>query len=62
MKTTYVFSQLVSIALDCNHFNNLSRKYEEDKYVKHFTYWSQLLVMMFGHSAIMKVSETSSMQ
>ena len=48
MKTSYVFSQLVSVALDHNHFNYLVRKYEGDKYVKHFTCWNQLLVMMFG--------------
>ena len=48
MKTSYVFSQLVSVALDRNHFNYLVRKYEGDKYVKHFTCWNQLLVMIFG--------------
>ena len=48
MKTSYVFSQLVSVALDRNHFNYLVRKYEGDKYVKHFNCWNQLLVMMFG--------------
>ena len=48
MKTSYVFSQLISVALDRNHFNYLVRKYEGDKYVKHFTCWNQLLVMMFG--------------
>ena len=48
MKTSYVFSQLVSVALDRNHFNYLVRKYEGDKYVKHFTSWNQLLGMVFG--------------
>ena len=43
----YVFSQLTSF-LDRNHFSYLARKYEGDKYVKHFTCWNQLLVMMFG--------------
>ena len=43
----YVFSQLTSF-LDRNHFSYLVRKYEGDKYVKHFTCWNQLLVMMFG--------------
>jgi len=47
MKTPYVFSQLISF-LDRNHFNYLVRKYGGDKYVKHFTCWNQLLVMMFG--------------
>lgn len=43
----FVFSQLVSF-LDRNHFNYIVRKYEGDKYVKHFSCWNQLLVMMFG--------------
>ena len=43
----FVFSQLVSF-LDRNHFNSLVRKYGGDKYVKHFSCWNQLLVMMFG--------------
>ena len=43
----YVFSQLITF-LDRNHFNYLVRKYDGDKYVKHFTCWNQLLVMMFG--------------
>lgn len=43
----YVFSQLVS-HLDRNHFNYLARKYDGNKYVKHFSCWNQLLVMMFG--------------
>ena len=43
----YVFSQLVS-HLDRNHFNYLVRKYDGNKYVKHFSCWNQLLAMMFG--------------
>ena len=43
----YVFSQLVS-HLDINHFNYLARKYDGNKYVKHFSCWNQLLAMMFG--------------
>lgn len=43
----YVFSQLVSF-LDRNHFNHLVRKYGGDSYVKSFTCWNQLLVLMFG--------------
>ena len=34
--------------LDRNHFNYLVRKYEGDKYVKHFSCWNQLLALMFG--------------
>ena len=43
----YVFAQL-TVFLDRNHFNYLVRKYEGNKYVKHFTCWNQLLAMMFG--------------
>lgn len=43
----YVFSQLVS-HLGRNHFNYLVRKYDGNKYVKHFSCWNQLLAMMFG--------------
>ena len=43
----YVFAQLVAF-LDRNHFCYLARKYGGDRYVKHFTCWNQLLVMMFG--------------
>ena len=43
----YVFAQLVPF-LDRNHFNYLVRKYEGDRYVKHFTCWNQLLALMFG--------------
>ena len=43
----FVFAQLVSF-LNRNHFNYLARKYEGDKYVKFFSYWNQLLTLMFG--------------
>ena len=43
----YIFAQLVAF-LDRNHFNYLARKYSGDRYVKHFTYWNQLLALMFG--------------
>lgn len=43
----YVLSQLVS-HLDRNHFNYLVRKYDGNKYVKHFSCLNQLLAMMFG--------------
>ena len=46
-KDKYVFSQITSL-LDRNHFNYLVRKYEGDRYVKHFTCWNQLLALMFG--------------
>ncbi len=46
-KDRYVFSQVTDF-LDRNHFNYLVRKYGGDKYVKEFTCWNQLLVLMFG--------------
>ena len=49
-KDKFVFAQLVEF-LDRNHFNYLVRKYLGDKYIKFFTRWDQLLVMMFGQLA-----------
>ena len=46
-KDKYVFSQLTSL-LNRSLFNDYVRKYNGDKYVKHFTCWNQLLVLMFG--------------
>lgn len=46
-KGKYVFSQLLDF-LDCNDFNYLSRKHGGDKYVKPFTCYNQLCVLMFG--------------
>lgn len=46
-KGKYVFSQLLDF-LDRNGFNYLARKYHGDKYVKMFTCWNQLCVLMFG--------------
>ena len=43
----YVFSQLLDF-LDRNDFNYLVRKYSGDKYVKQFTCYNQLAVLMFG--------------
>ena len=43
----YVFSQLLDF-LDRNHFNYLVRKYGGDKYVKNFTCYNQLAVLMYG--------------
>ena len=42
----YVFAQLTSF-LKRTQFNNYVRKYDGNKYVKHFTCWNQLLAMMF---------------
>ena len=49
-KDKYVFSQLVDF-LDRNHFNYIVRKHKGDKYIKSFSCWNQLLVMMFGQLA-----------
>ncbi len=46
-KDKYVFARLAEF-LDRNHFNYLARKYQGDRYVKSFSCWNQLLVMMFG--------------
>ncbi len=43
----FVFSQLLGF-IDRNDFNYLARKYDGDKYVKQFTCWNQLAVLMFG--------------
>lgn len=43
----YVFSQLVKF-LNRSKFNRIVVKYGGDKYVKHFTCWKQMLVMVFG--------------
>jgi|SRR5690606_20149355 len=43
----YVFAQLASF-LNRSKFNRIVAKYDGDKYVKHFTCWNQLLVLMFG--------------
>lgn len=46
-KRKYVFSQLLSF-LDPFVFLRISKKYCGDKYVKTFSCWNQLAVMMFG--------------
>ena len=43
----YVFAQLTAF-LNRTQFNNFVRKYDGNRYVKHFTCWNQLLAMMFG--------------
>ena len=46
-KGKYVFAQLLDF-LDRNDFNYLARKYGGDKYLKQFTFYNQLCVLMFG--------------
>ena len=43
----YVYAQLTAF-LDRSKFNRIVVSYGGDRYVKHFTCWNQLLVMMFG--------------
>lgn len=43
----YVFAQLASF-LNRSKFNRIVTKYNGDKYVKYFTWWNQLLALMFG--------------
>ncbi len=43
----FVFAQLVSF-LNKNHFNYLVCKYEDDKYMNFFSFWNQLLTLIFG--------------
>ena len=49
-KDKYVFAQLVEF-LDCFKFRRIVAKYQGDKYIKFFSCWNQLLVMMFGQLA-----------
>ncbi|MCH4147039.1 MAG: IS4 family transposase [Prevotella sp.] len=43
----YIFAQLIEF-FPQRIFDGIVMKYEGNKYVKHFTCWNQLLVMMFG--------------
>ena len=47
----YIYAQLIEF-LPQRIFDGIVMKYEENKYVKHFTCWNQLLVMMFGQLSI----------
>ena len=46
-KDKYVFAQLVEF-LDCFKFRRIVAKYQGEIYIKSFSCWNQLLVMMFG--------------
>ena len=46
-KDKYVFAQLTQF-LDRGKFNRIVAKYQGDRYIKSFSRWNQLLVMMFG--------------
>ena len=45
----YVFAQLTAF-LNRTQFNNYVRKYDRDRYVKHFTCWNQLLAIIPNRS------------
>ena len=45
----YVFAQLTAF-LNRTQFNNHVRKYDGDRYVKHFTCWNQLLAIIPNRS------------
>lgn len=47
LKDKYVFAQLVK-SVDSDKFRHIVDQYEGDKYIKSYTYWNQLLTMMFG--------------
>jgi len=43
----YVFAQLAEF-LPQRVFDGIVKKYDGDKYVRHFSCWNQLLCMLFG--------------
>ena len=45
----YVFAQLTAF-MNRTQFNNYVRKYDGDRYVKHFTCWNQLLAIIPNRS------------
>lgn len=47
LKDKYVFAQMIGF-LDNFKFLRIVKKYDGNKYVKHFTCWNQLLTLMFG--------------
>ena len=47
---SYIFSQLVSL-LPRNHFDYLVKKYQADKYLKTFSCWNHLLVLVWAQLA-----------
>ena len=46
-KPPFVFTQLTKF-LNRSYFNDLVRKYKGGYYLKAFTYWNQILTLMFG--------------
>ena len=58
----YVFAQLTAF-LNRTQFNNYVRKYDGNRYVKHFTCWNQLLAYGIdkknGHPSIKGMRSSS---
>lgn len=46
-KDEYVFTQMIEL-LEKYKFLRIVKKYDGNRYVKHFTRWNQLLILMFG--------------
>ena len=46
-KDKYVFAQLVHF-MDNDKFRHIVDKYQGDRYTRSYTYWNQLLIMIFG--------------
>ena len=46
-KGKFVYAQIAEF-LPKRAFNTIVSKYDGNRYVKHFTCWNQLLVMVFG--------------
>ncbi|WP_315205678.1 DUF4372 domain-containing protein [Alloprevotella tannerae] len=53
----YVFSQLTAF-LNRTQLNHYVRKYDGNRYVKHFTCWNQMFAMMFGQLRTRRACET----
>jgi hypothetical protein len=47
----YVFAQLIEF-LPGRFFDGIVEKYKGNRYVKHFTCWNQLLVMIFVEKTV----------
>ena len=57
-KGKYVFAQLLSF-IDKDIFLRIASKYDGYRYVKQFTCWNQLAILMFGQLSNRKKSERS---
>ena len=46
-KDKFVFAQLVSFLND-DKFRHIVDNHDDNRYIKNFSYWNQMLVLMFG--------------